>query len=699
MTCFRVEQGTAMAGGGIVRVLTIDRTANDAEPLIDTLRNAGFGVFHKHVLNPTELLSELGNQEWDLLLCGKDAEVMDVAEAVRYLQDARANTPVIVVHDEADQGQPRSVVEALQAGASDAVSRANTAHLQLVVNREIERLALRRAHEKTERAYAEMQQRCLVLLESSRDAIAYVHQGMHVYANTAYAKAFGYENLDELLGMPIMNMIMQGQQKAFKRFLRSYCSKESDVPYLESTCVNAAGEEFRVNMELASVVYEGEECVQVIVRPVVNDSEEEAQALPKLCDGPYFFNVLEKVSSNVENERAFVLYVEVDEFGSLKQRLGLEATEIAILRIGSLLEKSVSEQSLVARFADGALTLLLEAQEREMGVITIAEEIRRRVMECLLSDLLPEGEGLSVTCSIGIASILSRTGNENAFLDNARAACRRARMSGGNRVEIWKEGILSDTTRSPKLTPVVRDALENDRIALLFQPIISLQGDSTAMYEADLRVLDVEGNFINTEQLFSEVKELDAATKLDERVIEEVLTVLGGQQKQQRDIRFFLKLSDHAFRNERLLLFLREKLKNAKLSGQSLTLQISEKAALEQTKNVRAFLSGLAPIGCRSAVAHVGRTLNGLGHIKELPVDYLKLDASLCGRMTNGTGGQESVASIVQLAKTIGIQTIATGVDEADCLALLWQSGVDLAQGRCIQEPSKVLQYNFNNEG
>ncbi len=703
MECFRVEKVTGMAGGGIVRVLTIDRTETDAEPLIDTLRSTGYSVFHKHVPGAAELSSELAAQEWDLLLCGKGFELVDAAEAVRCLQEVRARTAVIVVYDEAEKDEQACVVEALQAGASDAVSRGNSVHLQLVVNREIKRLALLRAHEKAERAYVEMRERCLVLLESSRDAIAYVHQGMHVYANTAYAKTFGYENLEELFGMPIMNMILPDKQEAFKKFLRCYSSKESHVPLLESTCINASGKEFDVNMELARVVYEGEECLQVIVRPLVKEVEEaqsnilERYALPKLCDGPYFLSALGKASSEIESIPASVLYVEIDDFYSLRQRIGVEATETVVLRVGSLLEKCAPKQSLIARFADHALALLLEAQEPETGLI-VAEEIRRRVAECPLSDLMPGGGSSSVTCSTGIAFVLEQTGNGGAFLDNARGACRTAMTSGGNRVEIWKAASLGDTIGSPTPASLVGDALESNRVSLVFQPIVSLQGDSTAMYEADPRALDAEGNPVNEEQFFSDLKELNTATKLDEWVVEAALTVLLEQQKQQGDIRLFLRLSDHAFRNELLLLFVREKLRSAKLSGQSLTLQISEKAALGQTKNVRAFLSGLKPIGCRSAVEHVGRTLNGLDHLKKLPVDYFKLDRSLCGRMLNGTEGQKSVAGIVQLAKTIGVQTIATGVDEADCLALLWQSGVDFAQGRCIQEASEVLQYDFSNE-
>jgi PAS domain S-box-containing protein len=690
-----------MPGSSILRVLTLDRTANDVEPLIDTLRSAGYGVFPKHVLNPVDLLSELAADEWDLFLCGRDVDGLDVAKVVRQLQKTCAGIAVIVIYDDTHHDGQTCVVEALQAGASDAVSRSNRVHLQLVVNREINRLALHRAHEKAARAHVEVQERSMVLLESSRDAIAYVHQGMHVYVNTSYAKTFGYENLEELLGVPIMNMIVDGQQESFKKVLRGYSSKESEEPYFEATCVNAEGKEFRVKMELATVTYEGEDCLQVIVRPLVSGRGgkhhmDERSRLPKLSDRQHLLGALEEGSEDARKEPSQLLYVEIDHFDVLKQRIGVEGTETIIPRIGGVLEECVPSQTLLAKLTDSALAVLIDT-DVESGT-AVAEQIRQRVTECLSSALKPEGEPLSVTCSIGIASLHRGTGDGSVYLNNALAACGNAMELGGNRIEAWREPDLGEDGQLLNSASAVRDALENGRVALLFQPIVSLQGDSTPMYEAYPRVLDADGEPLDTGALSADAKQIDTLIKLDEWVVEAALRVLLEQQKQKAEMRFFLELSDHAFKNERLLLFLTERLRGARLSGQSLTLQVSERSALEQTKNVRAFLKGLKPLGCRSAVEHVGRTFNTLDHVKKLPVDYFKLDASLCQRMMEGEEGQKTVAAMVQFAKSMGVQTIATGVEEAACLTLLWQTGVDLAQGHCIQEPSEVLQYDFAHE-
>lgn len=560
-----------MTGGSLLRVLTVDRTANDAEPLIDMLRSAGYGVFPKHVPNGTELLAELANEEWDLVLCGKDVEGLDVAETVRYLQDVRTGTAVIVVYDEAHTDNQACVVEALQAGASDAVSRANPMHLQLVVNREIQRLVLHRAHQKATHNCVELQERCTVLLESSGDPVAYIHQGMHVYANGSYARIFGYKNLEDLLGLPIMNMIVPAQQGVFKEFLRQCSPKPSGNPSFEATCVNAGAEEFSVRMELAAVTYEGENCLQVIIRPSPS----------KVGRG------------NPENSR-------------------------------------------------------YESSSRDSAHASSRNQVGRNV----------ERDGGKI----------------------------QSRVAAGKNVP--KSQSVSE----------LRDALDRGRLSLLFQPIVSLQGENTAMYEAYLRVLNAEGKPVNTDELFFGPEDVNTATKLDEWIVEAVLKVLRDQKKQKEQLRFFLRLSDYALRNELLLLSLREKLRAARLAGQCLTLQISEKSAIQETKNVRAFLSGLKPLGCRSAIEQVGLTGKTLDHVKELPVDYVKLHVSLCQGMMKGKEGRESMATIVQFAKSMGFQTVATGVQEAACLALLWQSGIDFAQGHCIQEPSEVLEYDFGNE-
>ena len=692
-----------MTGGNILRVLIVDQTANDVEPLIDTLRSAGYGVFPKYVAGRTEFQSEIEAEEWDLVLCGTAVEGLDVAEVVRRLDEVRAGAAVIVVYDEANGDGQACVVEALQAGASDAVSRSNSVHLQLVVKREIKRLALYRAHEEASRAHIEVQERSLVLLESSRDAIAYVHQGMHVYVNASYAKTFGHENLEDLLGLPIMNMIVESQQEGFKRVLRRYSSSNADGGFFEAKCVNASGEEFQANMELTTVTYEGEECLQVIVRPLAPTvSEEEREALEQgddaliLLDVQEFLSAVESKLGETEGRTYLLLCIQIDDFDGLAQRIGIEHAEPFVLRVGNVIEDCVPARVALGKQSVCAFVLLVEADE-ETGS-AIADQVCRRVSQNPFSGIAPASESLSVTCSIGIASVERGAGDASLFLNSAIDACRRASTSGGNRIEVWKEATTDEIIGPANSGSFVLDALENDRVRLLFQPIVSLQGDSTAIYEAYPRVLDAEGNSMDVGEVCSNVKDIDTLTKLDEWIVDVAVRMLAERQKQEDDVHLFLRLSDHALSSERVLLFLSERLRGARLAGQWLTLQISETAALEQNKNVRAFLKGLRPLGCRSAVDHVGATRNTLDHVKKLPVDYLKLDASLCRRMMDSKQAQERVAAVVQLAGTMGIQTIATGVEEASCLTLLWQHGVDLAQGHCIQEASDVLQYDFAHE-
>lgn len=693
-----------MTEDSLLRVLTMDRTPNDAEPLIDALRGSGYGIVHKYIPNLAKFNSELTTQEWDLVLCGEDLEGLEVAEIVKYVQEVKSGTAVVVVYDDAHKDRQAAAMGALLAGASDAVSRANPAHLQLVVNREMRRLALHRAHEKATRAFAEMQERCMILLESSQDAVAYVHQGMHVYANASYAKIFGYEKLEDLLGLPIMDMIVREQQDNVKKLLRQYHLQKLKTSHFETICVNAGGKAFDAKIEVAAVSYEGEHCLQVIVRGFVSEGNEqhhrnakEHNNLYKLFDRQSFLKAMEESLKKTQNKTTLLCYLEIDDFDVLKQRLGIEAGEAVVLRVASVLKRCVPNQAMLARLSDGALALMCTAEEALPGAM-IAEKIRQGMTEYSLADLSFGAEPKAVTCSIGIASVPFRTEDSGILLDEACAACRRASMLGGNRAEIWNETAVRENTHSLKSASVVCSALESGRVALLFQPIVSLHGDSTEMYEACLRVSDKDGNRVNTEELFVDAHKIDTVTKLDEWVIDGAVAILGKQQQQKGRICFFLRLSDHAVRNELLLLFLSEKLRGARLMGQLLTLQISETAVLQQTKHVRAFLNGLKPLGCRSAIEHVGLTLNSLDHLKELPVDYFKLHASLCQRLMKVKEGQAGVAAIVQLAKSMGVQTIATGVQEAACLSLLWQNGVDLAQGPCIQEPSEVLQYNFGNE-
>src|SRR5690606_12903092 len=165
-----------------------------------------------------------------------------------------------------------TITKALALGAQGAVPVGEDERLILVAKRELGNLKTRRALREAEISLREVEKRCQLLLESSRDAISYVHDGMHIYANQTYLEMFGYESADDLEGMPIIDLVASENQTDFKTFLKQYAKTKGEADF-EFNSVNAAGEQFKANMTFSPAHSDDYPCIQLLNRSI-NDSAE-----------------------------------------------------------------------------------------------------------------------------------------------------------------------------------------------------------------------------------------------------------------------------------------------------------------------------------------------------------------------------------------------------------------------------------------
>ena len=199
-----------------IRLLILEDSQNEAERLVSLFRNAGRAT-RVHRITSSDNLAEALQQSWDLLISAPSSEHLEPSEAITAIRRQAKDIPVIqlVAGNESD-----AITEALMLGAQDALPQGEDERLILVANRELANLEERRARRAAEVALREAEKRCQLLLDSSVDAITYVHDGMHIYANRAYLKLFDYEDGDELEGMPMIDLIASEDQAAFKDFLK-----------------------------------------------------------------------------------------------------------------------------------------------------------------------------------------------------------------------------------------------------------------------------------------------------------------------------------------------------------------------------------------------------------------------------------------------------------------------------------------------
>ncbi|MDX2353563.1 EAL domain-containing response regulator [Stutzerimonas xanthomarina] len=679
-----------------IRLLILEDSQNEAERLVSLFRNAGQAT-RVHRLTSSEDLADVLQQTWDLLINAPASTNLDPSEAIGAIRKQAKDIPVIQLIDGNDSD---AITEALALGAQGALPQGEDEWLILVASRELANLEERRARRSAELALREAEKRCQLLLESSVDAIAYVHDGMHIYANRAYLELFGYEDVEELEGMPMIDLIASCDQGEFKGFLKNYQSLQGSA---ELVCggVRADGSGFKASMHFSPASYDGEPCIQVVIRAESDNAELEKLreiSSQDLVTGLYNRNhFLESLDGAVERavnagKNSSLAYIRIDRFASLQAEIGLGDSDRLLAELAQLLRGQFPQNAELARFGDDAFAVLME-------------EATPKQLEQPLTELLQKVEGhlfdvggrtVQTSLSIGVAALDEQTAKARDVVDRAHRCAEE--LTDGNALRVYDPAReLAAAASRGNVLAMLQQALEKNSFRLLFQPIISLRGDSHEHYEVLLRLLDPEGAEVPPGEFLDAAKEAGLASKIDRWVLLNSIKLLAEHRNKGHSTRLMVHLSGTSLQDPSLLSWLGAALKASRLPPDSLVFQLDENDAVAYLRQAKALTQGLAGLGCRVALNQFGCVLNPLNTLKHLDADFVKIDGSYTqdlSRQENQEALKQLLAQLHEQAK----QTIVPFVDSATVLATLWQAGVGYIQGQYLQGPSQSMDYNFSSD-
>ncbi|MFQ5642188.1 MAG: putative bifunctional diguanylate cyclase/phosphodiesterase [Thiogranum sp.] len=687
-----------------LRLLVVEETRNDAEALANVLRNAGQASRLAYAENLEDIGTALESQTPDLILCATGLEDAPLAAVAELLQQRKIDVALIAIGESCEEA---GIVEAMREGAADLCSYDMPEHLQLVVKRELSQAQTSQSAHNYEAKFHESEKRARMLMESSRDAIAYVHEGMHIFANGSYLEMFGFDSLDEIEGTPIMDMVAPDDHAEFKDFLRNYSKNGEQEGRLETHGLMPDGKIFKAEMEFTAASIDGEPCTQIIIRNQVAASAELEQKLKYLSkqdmvtglfNRQYFMEELELAVTDAlsGSTGAAILYLLMDNFRDIKDNIGIGAADMVINDIAELLREHCDEHDIAARFGDHSFTIL--RRDCDPGSIQALGETLRQAIEDHIADV--EGQSVTTTCSIGMSVVAESTPSAHEVISRADLACEVARSSGGNKIHLHNPVVDEKIgkERDQQMHTLIKTALEENQFQLLYQPIVSLQGGGGENYEVLLRMQNDEGEHILPSQFLPLAEQTGQMSEIDHWVIKNAVQKLAEHRSQGAETRFFIKVAAATLTDEELPAFIHECMKEARLPGDALVFEIAEKHAGQQLKHARNFVRTLQQLHCSTTLEHFGASPNSFQLLKHLPVDFLKIDGSFIHNLASDTDNQAMVKSILDTAKSMNKQCIAEYVQDAHSLAVLWQSGIHFIQGNFLQEPSEALDYDFSSE-
>ncbi|MCP4125878.1 MAG: EAL domain-containing protein [Gammaproteobacteria bacterium] len=704
-----------------ISLLILDESPNETEAYISALRNTGIAVHYKRLDREDKLIEALDSDELDIVLCTCGAANISPSHAMSLCNSRRPGTPVIIIYPEGQDPEP--LLDAMRSGARDVVSKGDMDHLQLVVTREYADLQTRRALEQIKNQLRESEQRCNALVENSRDAIAYVHEGMYIHANKGYLDMFGYVEMDDLEGMPIMDMVAPQDHKSFKKFLRSLDSSKKATT-LKSNCQSSDGKIFKAQLEFSPASIDEEPCTQIIIRDQSLDVEleEKIQLLAtqdtqtKLFNRRYLMDRLTQLTSDEESTHSnySLHYIQIDSFQKIRSALGVISSDTLIKDTANILKDIIDQSDLLSRFGDHTF-VILSKKAKQLEAEPFAEHIRSTIEN---HSFQLEDDSIQPTCSIGISYLTPENQHSQELINQAYNACEAARGEDGNTFFSYDDEEMqqrygndtdeSDSTESQaqqktnagedasKIGQLVEQALENNGFRLVYQPIVSLQGDTREHYAVLTRLLDENNAEIAPDGFMDHARDLGLMSKIDRWVIKHSLAELAQQRSEGHKTKFFIHISKSGIEDESMLLWICDCLRELNAKGAWVIFQLREMDIRAHTQSAKKLIEGLKKIRCQIAIDRFGLTPNNELLLKHMPIDYIKMDQSLTHGLCQSQEKQDQLGELNRSVQSFNIKSIAMGVEDANSLAVLWTVGINYIQGYFMQRPSESITYDSN---
>ncbi len=689
-----------------VTLFIIDDSFNNEENVVKILRASGYAAHTTRVEDDEDLIDALKKKTPDILLYSNGMELISLADTVKCIEEnADKPIPVIAVNR---PNHEMDVVDAMRVGARDLTSYDNPTHLGMVIKREVQAFKSIAKLYQLEQANRETEKRCASLLDSSRDAIAYIHEGMHVYSNSSYLELFGFDESEDLEGMPILDMVGQSDTNTFKTFLRdNFSGGRCDADKLELSLRKANDEEFKGEMEFSPASIDGEPCIQVIIRTQGNSKELEeklAQASQRdsvtgLYNRQFFMNSMQKAVSKAQEGKlkAAVLLIHLDSFNDIKQSAGVVGADQFLNEIARKFEGAVSKNDIVAHFEGNVFSVIALGQTLD----TINELASKLSSTCHDYIANINDQSLNTTCTVGVSMLDENAPDTGEILLRAERAIKEAQGKGPNNFVVYmpKEGELTQKEADAKVVSELKEALTSNRFMLYFQPIVSLHGDTDERYEVFVRMRDKEGNIVPPSEFLPAAERTGMAIAIDRWILLNVINTVTKCWKEGKRTLFFVKLADNSLKDATLMAWVKEQLKKFNVPKNSLIFEVKQSVAVSSLKYTAELAKSLKELNCGFALDDFGTGNNPFEIVKHIPADFLKLERSFMEDLSGSPENQEALKAITEQAMEQHKLTIAQCVQDASSLSVLWGMGINFIQGNFLSEPSPDLDYDFTSMG
>lgn len=675
-------------------VLITHSSVDESSRLSSVLDNSGFKIIVRHINSREELGEELRGSQIDIILSEQEYETPSPSEVIQDLNRLNRDVPVLIV---ANKVTGADIAAGIRIGARDVVTIDEDQHLVAVVNRELKNREERSKHRDTLRRFYASENRYQQLLQYARLPMAIVHESMFVLVNDAFSELFEIDK-EEAEALPIVDILDKEAQTSYKDIVKRFSKAPESFPgaELSTTTTSSEGEKINIRIDLNSVKFNDEDCLQLKIEPQLSKSSANNAAVTTSAGPTSPRNkLIQHIEScisiaHADKKDSCLLCVQIDAFEQLQETLGIGSSDQLYSAFTDFICDNY-ENRVISIFDNNKIMVLLE-DTHGSDALKAAEELCKTID----SNVFEFGENSQqITATAGIALLSDLSTNADTVVKQSVRACEQLLETKeddiGNGAHLYEPEKTGDGP-DVDINFLLKQAFKHKHLQILFQPMMKFHGEASKNYEVLLGIRPDHKETYPTDfiALATRTNEND---EIDRWVILEAMKTLLKKLDCGGDEQLYLHISKQSLQNTKFAAWVGAAIKKSRLNPKQLTFQLREVDVSTSLKAAAIFIKTIRSFGCNSVITHFGSSVQPMKILDQIPFTYAKIDGSFT--LDAQKGNSEDMSKILEQIAEKNVKAIVPMVESATIMPILWKSNVAYIQGYYVKSPGDKMDYKF----
>ena len=542
-------------------------------------------------------------------------------------------------------------------------------------------------HRLATQALQESEERLAKFMQASAEGIAFLRDGIVTDANPPLCEMLGY-TLAEVRGCHALDFV------AVEHRARAQAALEGgqDLSY-ESVIIRKDGKRIPVELIGRTLVYGDEKLRMSVVRDLRDRHAAQARIHhlahhDALTGLPNRMSFMERLGQQIDRSRGRsnplgLLFVDLDHFKRVNDSLGHLIGDRLLQTVAARISASLRAGDVVARFGgDEFIVLLSDAARDDVA------EVAHKLLRAIEVPVNAEGRDISVTPSVGIAMFPHDGATATELIKNADTAMYIAKSRGRANCQFFDPAVASAAYDALVLETELAQALQRDEFVLHYQPQVRATDGALAGIEALIRWMHPERGMLRPDAFIALAEQQRIMLPISQWVLRTAArAALRWRAAGLIEVPVAVNLSSMQFRANGFVEAVAQVLTEEGVPGAWIELELTERMLMDDIGDVKHTLQQLKALGMRVSVDDFGTGYSSLAHLKELPLDGMKIDRSFVADLPRQRGSVAIARAVVQMAQGLSLTVVAEGVENDEQRQFLVDQGCDLLQGELISKP------------